>query len=611
MSFDPYYEWLGIPPDEQPADRYRLLGIRRFESNLKVIENAAERQLLLLKTFQNGPHGPLTQQLMNEVSSARVCLLDERKKAEYDAELMGGSSIKAPPRKPPAAGPFITDTGQHDDFKLEPPPSNTVSSVSQEPRRVTKPAPRRRTKNLAWASLGIQVAIGGVAAVCVVVVILWTVWGRDPFNIWQRGADQRELAQTETPRAMSQDRRSRRRPSQGESTKMPSARDGDSYHAATQSSKSTSPPPIAMTDDDDSQRTEGSGNPPSPFQEIDPSSLPQPGMQSSLPSDLSSGDADTTTTDPDDTTTPSDVPLEPQEPLDPFSELLSSLDIPQEVSDSDPTGIVLGKITSTNVETWQVGMEDYSALLGSSRFEVGQPTSEGSTVRWPLLKKQTPEDPASSSGSETAIDVSGNGRVVAHVEAVNQTLVMRFPEAPDVSTLQQLGVCCLNFVAGNHRHTIQLSVPQRMSPVEASFSESKQEVALDNIPALSRISLDRVVFELVQVSFGQESLATNLQADANKELLVTLNADLECQLGVRLLEKDGEFRILLAPRTTVTGRREPLVRLEIEKDLARAKTQIVKNRRELVEANNQLRALPSEMTRASAKLIPVRLRRRR
>ena len=74
MSFDPYYEWLGIPPDEQPADRYRLLGIRRFESNLKVIENAAERQLLLLKSFvQSRPRQ--NRRSMRARSSMNLCSL--------------------------------------------------------------------------------------------------------------------------------------------------------------------------------------------------------------------------------------------------------------------------------------------------------------------------------------------------------------------------------------------------------------------------------------------------------------------------------------------------------------------------------------------------------
>jgi len=31
--FDPYYEWLGIPPRDRPADYYRLLGLRERTVN--------------------------------------------------------------------------------------------------------------------------------------------------------------------------------------------------------------------------------------------------------------------------------------------------------------------------------------------------------------------------------------------------------------------------------------------------------------------------------------------------------------------------------------------------------------------------------------------------
>ncbi len=41
-DFDPYYTWLGIPPEQQPPDHYQLLGLRRFEDNAAVIESAAD-----------------------------------------------------------------------------------------------------------------------------------------------------------------------------------------------------------------------------------------------------------------------------------------------------------------------------------------------------------------------------------------------------------------------------------------------------------------------------------------------------------------------------------------------------------------------------------------
>ena len=86
-DFDPYHKWLGIPAREQPADHYRLLGVERFEDDADVISLAADQRMHFLRSFQNGERAKLSQQLLNEIAAARVCLLDEKKKAAYDANL--------------------------------------------------------------------------------------------------------------------------------------------------------------------------------------------------------------------------------------------------------------------------------------------------------------------------------------------------------------------------------------------------------------------------------------------------------------------------------------------------------------------------------------------
>src|SRR2546423_314970 len=86
-DFDPYYQWLGIPPKDQPATHYRLLGVELFESNGDVIENAADRQIAHVRLFQNGPHGEVSQKLLNEITAAKLCLLNKEKKTEYDGKL--------------------------------------------------------------------------------------------------------------------------------------------------------------------------------------------------------------------------------------------------------------------------------------------------------------------------------------------------------------------------------------------------------------------------------------------------------------------------------------------------------------------------------------------
>lgn len=87
QPFDPYYQWLGIPPRLQPPHHYRLLGLEVFESNPAVIEVAADRQMTHVRAFQLGPYSDWSQQLLNELSSAKICLLTPERKAAYDAEL--------------------------------------------------------------------------------------------------------------------------------------------------------------------------------------------------------------------------------------------------------------------------------------------------------------------------------------------------------------------------------------------------------------------------------------------------------------------------------------------------------------------------------------------
>src|SRR5208282_2567570 len=99
-SFDPYYKWLGIPPKYQPPDHYRLLGIELFESDPEVIEVAADKQVDYLKRCATGPHVECSQKLLNEISAARLCLLNPAKKSAYDATLKENADAAAADAEP-------------------------------------------------------------------------------------------------------------------------------------------------------------------------------------------------------------------------------------------------------------------------------------------------------------------------------------------------------------------------------------------------------------------------------------------------------------------------------------------------------------------------------
>ena len=87
VVFDPYHKWLGIPLRDQPPNHYRLLGIELFESDAEVISHAADQRMAHLRVFQSGKHGKISQRLLNEVATVKLCLLNPAKKAAYDEQL--------------------------------------------------------------------------------------------------------------------------------------------------------------------------------------------------------------------------------------------------------------------------------------------------------------------------------------------------------------------------------------------------------------------------------------------------------------------------------------------------------------------------------------------
>jgi len=108
-QFDPYHRWLGIPPKHQPADHYRLLGLERFEDDLEVIVDAAERQTAHVRRYALGPNQILSQKILNELAAAQSCLMDPVEKARYDGDLRQRQAASTPQAAPSplAAAPVV------------------------------------------------------------------------------------------------------------------------------------------------------------------------------------------------------------------------------------------------------------------------------------------------------------------------------------------------------------------------------------------------------------------------------------------------------------------------------------------------------------------------
>lgn len=93
-DFDPYHQWLGIPPQDQPPNHYRLLGLRLGESDPQVIADAAQWQAVIVGTCESGPHGDHVPRLLQELAAAQACLLDPVARSAYDVKLRAGSGFR-------------------------------------------------------------------------------------------------------------------------------------------------------------------------------------------------------------------------------------------------------------------------------------------------------------------------------------------------------------------------------------------------------------------------------------------------------------------------------------------------------------------------------------
>ena len=97
QPFDPYEKWFEIPQEERPVNHYLLLGLKPYESNLKVIRAAGEKRVEFLQDVSGGRHVEAAQKCLNEVAKAVLCLTNPAKKLAYDRQLKNASQVLATP----------------------------------------------------------------------------------------------------------------------------------------------------------------------------------------------------------------------------------------------------------------------------------------------------------------------------------------------------------------------------------------------------------------------------------------------------------------------------------------------------------------------------------
>lgn len=86
-QIDVYKEWLGIPEGDRPPDHYQLLRLVQFEDDVEKIRKNYKKLNGHVRKYATGNYYLQSQDLLNELAKAMLCLTDPERKQEYDESL--------------------------------------------------------------------------------------------------------------------------------------------------------------------------------------------------------------------------------------------------------------------------------------------------------------------------------------------------------------------------------------------------------------------------------------------------------------------------------------------------------------------------------------------
>ena len=86
-ELDVYREWLQIADTERPLNHYQLLRLKRFEDDVAKIRSHYRKMNAHVRKYATGDFAAESQELLNELAKAMLCLTDSSRKQQYDESL--------------------------------------------------------------------------------------------------------------------------------------------------------------------------------------------------------------------------------------------------------------------------------------------------------------------------------------------------------------------------------------------------------------------------------------------------------------------------------------------------------------------------------------------
>lgn len=97
-ELDVYRDWLGVTTEDRPPNYYQLLRLKQFEDDIAKIRTHYQKMNAHVRKFSTGDYAAQSQELLNELARAMLCLTDMQRKREYDASL-GRTADEEGPRR--------------------------------------------------------------------------------------------------------------------------------------------------------------------------------------------------------------------------------------------------------------------------------------------------------------------------------------------------------------------------------------------------------------------------------------------------------------------------------------------------------------------------------
>ncbi len=84
---DFYKEWLGIPEGPRPPNHYELLRLKQFDDDTAKVRANYKKLNTHVRKYATGQYSVQSQEMLNEIAKAMLCLTDPERKRDYDESL--------------------------------------------------------------------------------------------------------------------------------------------------------------------------------------------------------------------------------------------------------------------------------------------------------------------------------------------------------------------------------------------------------------------------------------------------------------------------------------------------------------------------------------------